>query len=362
MRAHAGSVLLAAIAAGIAYVIAGLLVGLDNAIFAPIAAVVATGLTAGQRIRRATEISTGVVLGIVAADLLSRLLGVGVLQLSVAVLIAMTAAVAVRASALLANQAAVAAVVVVALVPHMDTGPWIRLSDALIGGAVAVALNAVVAPDPYRAARVTTTQILDRFAGVLGHLSTAVRDGSLDESESALAEMTSLDSARSEIDDALDAARERFALNRTRRQHRDESLRAIEGVADRLVIMVATGRALARTSANLVRHEVEPEQTGYQSYQDVKTCLSAALDELQEAVGAVQKWLTGDSEPESVRELALKAAVTGSTLAPRTHASVMLNGQIRSATVDLLRITGLSQRDAVAEVERAAGRSDQDEF
>src|SRR5690606_2822647 len=96
LRHHGASLLLAAASAGTAFLVAGVVVGPQNAVFAPVAAVVATGLAAGQRLRRASEISAGVVFGILAADLLTRWLGLGPWQLALAVLLAMGTAVAVR--------------------------------------------------------------------------------------------------------------------------------------------------------------------------------------------------------------------------------------------------------------------------
>lgn len=354
LRHHGFSLLLAAAAAGTAFLVAGLVVGPQNAVFAPVAAVVATGLAAGQRLRRASEISMGVVFGILAADLLTRWLGLGPWQLALAVLLAMGTAVAVRPSGLMANQAAVAAVVVVALVPHLDAGPWVRLVDAFIGGAVAVAFNAVASPDPFRAARASARHVLDRLATVLRRVAGALRDGSLDEAEAALADMESLDGARAEIDEALDAARERLALTRSGRGSRRTAMPALKALSSRILVLLATGRGVCRAAANIVRHARghDPSQPP-----GATADLARALDELIGSLQHLGSWLDGDSGPESARTDALQAAATASRARPRTQATTVLIGQIRSATVDVLRITGLSQSEAVSRLEDAAGRA-----
>src|SRR5690606_14081503 len=135
--------------------------------------------SAGQRLVRAVEISGGVVLGLVMADLLTRLIGAGPWQLALAVLLGMSAAVALRASSLMANQAAVAAVFVMVLVPLQDTPPLVRLGDAVIGGLVAVALNAVLAPDPHRVALTTAEQLLERLATAYRELAQALEEADL---------------------------------------------------------------------------------------------------------------------------------------------------------------------------------------
>src|SRR5690606_2434122 len=107
---RANTLALGAASAGLSYALATALFGSRESIFAPIAAVVSTGLSAGHRLRRAVEICFGVLLGLLAADLLVRWIGLGAWQLGVAVLLARLIAVALSASVLLSNQAAVAAV------------------------------------------------------------------------------------------------------------------------------------------------------------------------------------------------------------------------------------------------------------
>ncbi|MDO5670222.1 MAG: FUSC family protein [Corynebacterium sp.] len=349
------SLLLAATAAGVAFFVAGLVVGPGDAVFAPVAAVVATGLSAGQRVQRATEISIGVVLGIVAADLLTRLIGLGPLQLALAVLLAMAAAVAVRPSGLMSNQAAVAAVVVVALVPLLDADPWVRVVDALIGGAVAVVLNAVVPVDPYRSARSAVSGVVEDYSAVLRRLGGSLRTGSLSEAEASLNDMSSLDSVRDDLGDALAATRERIILSRTTRRERRQSIRGFEAVAERGDILVATGRGLCRAGANLVRHAGETSGVTDQ----VRRGLARAVDELVVAVEQLPR-LDTEEGADRARQLALQAATTASGQRPVTQASAVMVGQIRSAVVDVLRITGLEQAAAVACLEEAAGRADVD--
>ncbi|PAY23873.1 hypothetical protein CEY15_06425 [Dietzia natronolimnaea] len=323
--------------------------GPQNAVFAPIAAVVATGLSAGQRRVRALEISTGVLLGIVAAELLARWFGVGAWQLTVAVLAATTAAVAFRASGLLSNQAAVAAVVVMVLVPVLETGPWIRLGDAVIGGAVAVALTSVVPHHSRHRVTAVAARHLDRFASVLTALRDDLAAGSLIGTERRLEEMDDLAAARQELLDAASATRERLPAGPGRaRAERRRALRASGRLGDRVVLLVTSGRALCRAGANLVRHG-DP----------VDPVVVDALDHLVSAVEELRRWTTGSGDAELVRRLALDSAISASSTyaTPSSPAVSVAVGQIRSAVIDLLRITGMSQVEAVAALEAAAGRA-----
>ncbi|MET3860643.1 NAD(P)-dependent dehydrogenase (short-subunit alcohol dehydrogenase family) [Dietzia sp. 2505] len=346
---YAPTLLLAATAAGLAFLLAELVFGPQNAVFAPIAAVVATGLSAGQRRVRALEISTGVLLGIVAAEALARWFGVGAWQLAVAVLLATTAAVAFRASGLLSNQAAVAAVVVMVLVPVLETGPWVRLGDAVIGGAVAVVLTSVVPHNPRHRVTAVAGRHLNRFSSILTALRDDLETGSLSGAERRLEEMDTLAAARQELIDAASATRERLPLGpgRTRTERR-RALQASGRLGDRVVLLVTSGRALCRAAANLVRHGDPVDQA-----------VLDALDHLVSAVDELRRWTAGVGDAELVRRLALDSAISASSTyaAPSTPAIAVAVGQIRSAVIDLLRIVGMEQSEAVAVLEAAAGRA-----
>lgn len=347
---HAPSLLLACAAAGIAYVLAGLVFTSEHAVFAPIAAVVSMGLTAGQRLTRAVEISSGVILGLLAADLLSRVMGIGAWQLTLAVLIAMTVAVAFRTSGLLANQAAVAAVVVMALVPFQDVGPFVRLGDAVIGGAVAVTLNAFFSPDPGRSALATADQVLSRHVRALHRLVRALDTGSLSLAEDTLDQLGELEGTRQELEDVLAATRERIRLARAaERMEQRRQLRSVEQLAARMDLMLTSARSIARATASVVRHGLEPDPH-----------LGRGVAELADAFEELRRWLRGRTDFESARDHALDAAVTVSRALGGQHAPAtnVLAWQVRSTVVDLLRVLGLSHHSAVAALEAAAGRAD----
>lgn len=349
IRQHIFSLLLASAAAGLAYLLAGALFGPQEAVFAPVAAVVATGLTAGQRHRRAVEITVGVVLGIIAADLLTRWLGAGPWQLSLAVLLAMSAAVAFRASGLLSNQAAVAAVVVMILVPLLDSSPWIRLGDALVGGVVAIVLTAFLAPDPLRSADIAVKRVLDGYARVLRELEDGVAAGSLTEVEAALDRMEHLGGARQDLSDALAAVGESIRLARRdvriERRRRVHALRLLDA---RIGLLMTSGRSLCRAGANVIRHGAR-----------VNRALIASLEELRDAVLVVGEWTRGECSTESLQSAAVEAAATASSAyRGATPADSVFIGQVRSAVVDILRISGLDQQRAVSLLEKQAGRAD----
>lgn len=350
VRSYLPSLVLAAVAAGLAYLVAMTVFSSEHAMFAPIAAIVSIGLTAGQRLLRAIEITGGVVLGLVLADLLVRIVGQGPWQLSLAVFLAMTGAVAFRASPLMANQSAVAAVIVIALAPYQDAPPQVRLFDAMIGGAVAIVLNAFFSPDPQKVAADRTREALEEISGALHLLVRALENTDLRPATEAQAKLNELDGARSSIEEALLAVGERLQLSRGRRRLSERRrLRAVQQVVERLDLLLTTARSMARATASTVRHGEPPDGR-----------IVTAVDQYARAIGDLRRWVGGQTSGEVVREHALRAAATASatlTAAQRPTSNVMV-WQVRSAAVDLLRMTGLSHRDAIRSLEGFAGRTD----
>lgn len=353
VRRYAPNLLLSAVAAGLAYALAALIFGSDDAVFAPIAAVVAVGISAGQRLVRAVEISLGVVLGLIMAVLLTEVIGSGAWQLSLAVLLALTAAVALRASGLMANQAAVAAVFVMVLVPLQDTAPLIRLGDAVIGGAVAVVLTALFGPDPHRVALSTAEDLLKGLATAYGRLAQALEKPAVGTAERVLADLESLEGIGGELRTAVAATRESISVAPSKaRLIQRRRLRAIVQLADRAGLMVTSARSCARGAASLVRHgrRTDPQ-------------LVTALEELARTHKELARWVQEPTHREVVLQSTMKAAVTASALLRRPRVSPAgqaLAWQIRAAAVDVLRVLGLSHPSAIAALEDAAGRTDQE--
>lgn len=358
LRAYGPAVLIAATAAGLAYLVAAALFGRQNAVFAPVAAVVSTGLVAGERLRRAAEISAGVVLGVVAADLLTRVVGFGSLQVTLAVAVAMSAAVLVRPSGLFANQAAVAAVVVMVLVPFLEAGPWVRLGDAVVGGAVAVTLNAVLAPDPYRVARTVAERLLARYAAVLRRVASALEHGSLEEAEAALDDLAALDGARGELREAIAATRERLLLAPAARRRRRSALRPVRALAARSLTMLTTARALCRAATILVRNLPPGTPVAGDGTRPGRAHLVAGVARLADAVDLLGRRVLGRARTDEVHAAALEAAVAVGAAPPRTTTAAVIVGLVRSAVVDVLRASGMPAREAGEALDAAAGPPD----
>src|SRR4051812_30200679 len=141
-----------ATAAGAAWLIAADLLGHSRPFFAPVAAVVSLGTSYGQRLRRVAEVTTGVALGVLLADLLAILIGSGWWQLTLVVTLAMTSALLITSGQTFLLQAAVQSIIISALVPA-PSDALVRWSDALIGGGVALVAATIVPAAPLRRPR-----------------------------------------------------------------------------------------------------------------------------------------------------------------------------------------------------------------
>ena len=136
-----------AAAAVAAWYLAELVLGRDQPVFAPIAAVIALGATHGQRGQRVFELVGGVILGIAVADLIVHAIGTGPWQAGLMVVLAMTAAVAMGGRELLVSEAAVSAIVIATLDPGGGISPD-RFVEGVIGGAIALVFAVLLFPPP----------------------------------------------------------------------------------------------------------------------------------------------------------------------------------------------------------------------
>jgi hypothetical protein len=348
LRINGWSVIQTAVAASVAYFLAVILFGHEQPFFAPIAAVVSLGVTLGQRWRRAVELAFGVAVGLTVADLLVLVIGTGAARIGVVVFLAMAAAVFFGASSLLVNQAAISALLVVVLQPPHDVFDPTRFLDALIGGSVALTINYLFPINPERLVERAARPVLDELAAVLEEIADALRDGDRDAVERALTRARTIDEDRvTSFYEALAAGYETARLSPTRRRAL-EHLELYANAGTRIDLAVINTRVLARGAANALRRG-----------DSIPPLLPEAVFDLARAVRALATYLKESRGPEEARRFALEAARKASEILKERHdlAASVLVGQIRSAAVDLLRSTGMSQAEALAALEEAAGRA-----
>lgn len=143
LRAAMPSLLLGGITAALAWWLARELFGEEQAVFAPLAAVLTLGLSSPGHKRRAMSVALGVVAGLTIAGALVDVIGDGVWQLGLVIILARAGAILADGSMLAITQATITAVLVVSL-HQEDTFPGDRFLDAIIGCLIALAAAALM--------------------------------------------------------------------------------------------------------------------------------------------------------------------------------------------------------------------------
>ena len=318
-----------AVAAAVAWLIAKDGLGHTTPFFAPIAAVLSLGTSYGQRLRRVAEVTIGVAVGVLIADLLVVQLGTGWWQLGLIVALAMSAAFLLDAGALFVTQAAVQSIVVTTLIPDPDQA-LVRWTDALVGGAVAIVAATVVPRAPLRRPREQAAVVIWKVASLLRAAAESGVDEDMERALDVLSNARSTDGLIRELQAAADEGLSVLASSPFRRRHKGPVRRMAELVEPMDRAMRNT-RVLVRRVA-VANYNREPLPRSY-----ARLCAELA-DATDEMAAALER----DEMPSEIREALLRIA-EGTAQVERTldlSAGVVL-AQIRSIVVDLLQITGL---------------------
>jgi uncharacterized membrane protein YgaE (UPF0421/DUF939 family) len=175
------AVVLAAVAAALAWYFAHDVLGHSQPFFAPIAAAISLSTSQIQRSRRIAQMVSGVLLGIVIGEGLHSLLGGSTAALGVIVLVTMIVAMAAGVGffgdgMMFPNQAAASAILV-ATVHHQGTGAE-RAVDAVVGGGVALVLGVGLFPShPLAVLQEAEQRVLEALATRLSELMRLLGDG-----------------------------------------------------------------------------------------------------------------------------------------------------------------------------------------
>lgn len=323
-----------AIAAGLAWLIAADLFGHPTPFFAPVAAVVALGTSYGQRLRRVAEVTVGVAVGVFLADLLVVLLGSGAWQIGLIVALSMSAALLLDAGQLFVTQAAVQSVVVASLVP--DPGDaFLRWTDAVIGGLVALVAATVVPAAPLRRPREQAAVVMRKISGLLRAAGEVMDDGEVERAMALLADARSTDYLIRELQSAADEGLSVVDSSPFRVRHKD-NLRRMVDLVDPLDRALRSTRVLVRQTAVAAYHR-RPVPKSYSLL---------ALD-LADAADAVAAELAENRMAVAARAAVLAVGdATGQVERSEVLAAEAVLAQLRSVVVDLLMVTGLDQLES----------------
>ncbi|GMA39878.1 hypothetical protein GCM10025883_19230 [Mobilicoccus caccae] len=324
-----------AISAALAWFIARDVLGHPQPFFAPVAAVVALGLSFGQRLERAIQIVFGVAVGVGVGDLVVAQLGSGYWQLAVIVFTAMAITTFLDGGVLTTTQAGVQSAIVTILVaaPDQAVSRWI---DAVVGGAVALAAATITPAAPLRRPRQHTSEIVAEMSRLFGETAEALASEDLDRCERTLerARRTehSLNTLESLADDGLSVIRSS--------PFRRRQLPAVQEIADLLEPLdraLRNLRVLVRRGTIAVRQGERVPRSYLQMVRDLAAVSAEMAADLSER-----------RIPEARRLALYQLAEETTYVDPRpTLSSEVIRAQVRSIILDLLMVSGLTFEEAL---------------
>lgn len=327
-----------AVAAALAWYVAADLVGHQTPFFAPIAAVVSLGTSYGQRLRRVAEVTLGVAVGVFLGDLLTHALGSGGWQIGLIVSLAMISALLLDAGQIFVTQAAVQAIVVSTLVP--DPGrAFVRWTDALIGGLVALVAATVVPRAPLRRPREQAAVVVRKVSALLRASATSIEDGDVEQALATLADARKTDGLIAELRTASDEGLSVLASSPFRWRHKGGVRQMVE-LVEPLDFALRNTRVVARRVA-VAAYRHEPVPPGYALF----------LRDLADVADVMAAELRADRMAEITREPLVALAHASSHLERTTvlSAEVVL-ASVRSLIADLLAVSGMDPLEATDQI------------
>lgn len=322
------SVLQCSIGAAVAWALATGLLGHERPFFACVAAVVCLGVRAAQRLRRVAELAVGVTVGVAVGDALVGVIGSGAWQIGLVVGTALVLALALDGGTLVTAQAGLQAVFVVAL-PRVPGAELARWEDALIGGATALAVAALLPASPWRPAHRAGRRVLEDLSAVVRECASAVREQDAATAAFALARARGTQPTLDRWNDALATGRDITRLSPLRRD---------TAHVWRTQSVLAAG--VDRATRNL-RVLVRRVLFALGDADPLPPALAAALDQLADVLAQMAPDVDADQSRAVAALIELAQLLDPARLGGGMSASVVV-GQLRSAVVDLLEGCGVA--------------------
>ncbi len=337
VRGSAVPILQAALAAGVAYLIAEQIFGRLNPMFAPIACWVCLGFKTDRVPRKVAELGVGATAGVLLGEAFALTLDVGWWQIALALMVGALVGRFLDRGDLTTIQAGVNAVVVVGMSWWQSiiggvTGRWI---DAVVGAGVAFVVAVLLPRHPTARPRRYARSTMSEYATLLNIVGRGLRTGDVELLADAQGQRRAVTELNADWEETLTTAREVVALNPALWRQRSEvaeldRLFRLMGRTQRTSYLVAR-QGLAMTE------EVGPMPDVGDLLLDISTAVHALA-------GSVGHW----NQPHRARELLLGVAgrAAPSEVVGGDWRPVALISLLRAIVVDLLQATGLSRAQA----------------
>ena len=321
-------------AATVAWLIARHGFGHKQPFFAAIAAFVGLNTTLGQRGLNALRLLQGVVVGIAVGELTLLTVGGGSGPLALAILVATATARAVGGARIAVAQAAVGAILVVAL---SDAQAGVdRISDALIGAGVALVFSQLLfSPEPLALLRRSEAVALEGMAKGLALLSRALEGDDDEIAERALAVLRDLPDALAELS-VMRHASSHVADRSVWRSRRALVVRENEN-ADYLDMLAGSCVLLARFAPSLAADERRTFGPRVRELADVLTLLAGELGD------------RAARQRSADRAFEVASAVSGERFAADSAPALAI-AAVRIVATDIMIFAGVDLEDAIEAV------------
>ena len=335
-----------AVAAGLAFWVAQTLIGHPAPFFAPITVIIILGLTGGDRIRRALELSFGVVVGVGLGDLLVHYTPDGLWKIPLIVGISLLVASFLSKSPLVSNQVAIGSILIATILPPgTEGGGPDRMLDAFVGAAIGLLTIALLPSSPVNSGREEVSKLLGIGSSVLDDVALALDTRDTETLDQAV---EAIHNTQNDINNMLSAAevgREMTLLSPLLWSSR-RRVRSLERILPAVESMIRNSRVLARRAQVLCRDR-----------DVVSTRLLNIVDELADIAASLADVFdvrTPSNEAQDIPDLVRRLQVIGSRtgMDAASEGAVLseyvILAQARSITVDLLEVCGWSRESATS--------------
>ncbi|WP_410812130.1 FUSC family protein [Micromonospora sp. 067-2] len=347
VRAFGGLAVQAGLAAALSWLVVHQVLHVSQPVFAPISAVSTLAASVGQRLRRTVELIIGVTVGVVIGDLLLAVIDTGWWQLALMVVLAIVVAVLLAGSAAVVVQAGATAVLIATLSPSVRDLEIPRFVDALVGGAAALLVTAVLLPlNPLRVLNRAARPALDLLSAQLDAAAGALVRRDAAPARTAMVELRQNKDELKALVEATQGAREASTLSPLHWHERHGPVSRYAQAAEPI------DRAM-RNSGTLIRRTVTLIEDG----EPIPESLPTAVAGLAEAVRLLKRQFAAGNEPRDARDKALRAVCRAGDAYRQGvgFSGAVVVAQVRTTVSDLLVATGLDQEDANSLVRRVFG-------
>ncbi|MEJ5920374.1 MULTISPECIES: FUSC family protein [unclassified Corynebacterium] len=370
IRTRWALILQATLAAGLAYWFALDVLGHPRPFFAPMAAFIGLNvMVQGPRIKNSMQLVLGATLGVGIGDLIISVLGTGIWQLTVGVLVAMTTGVFVGRGPLVVNQAASSAVLIATIMPPGTEMSYHRMIDALVGGLIGIAVMSILPRNPVPGSRRVVASVLDLGSDILYDIAEGLRTHDLDRVRAALQLGRSSQAEVSLMDRTIAAAQEQVRVAPLL-WHRREQLNSLARIVHPTDNALRNIRLLARRAITASEDHIELKPEIVDLVMGVSEAMRSVRHLLDDdpTLATIPKWgelpfesgtgnVEGGTEVEVetfthegvIRQLRrLAARMKPELIEDSTLSEIVVFAQCRSLVVDLLQVCGMARLSAVA--------------